>query len=252
MASLNARLRCKGITVLTAMAVFVVFAATALAGDEFKVISTEELKSLMDKKANVVLIDARTPDEYREAHIAGAINIPEKGIEKGVTQLPEERRTPLIFYCNGVKCGKSSRVAKLVAPLGYTDISIYSEGIPVWEERNLPLTTGPGYGKKIETAKLRPAEIDQMIKAGSGDFIIVDVRDTAEFREGHIPGAVNIPAETFATQSGVLPKDKKIVVYCNTGSRSYLAYKKLIGLAYPKIHQALFAEWKEAGLPVAE
>jgi rhodanese-related sulfurtransferase len=80
----------------------------------------------------------------------------------------------------------------------------------------------------------------------------VDVRDEAEFREGHIPTAINIPGETFATKSVILPKEKKIIVYCNSGSRSYLAYRKLIGLAYPKIYQAIFAEWKEAGLPVAK
>jgi len=52
------------------------------------------------------------------------------------------------------------------------------------------------------------------------------VRDASEFKEGHIPTAINIPSETFAAGSGVLPKEKKIIVYCNTGSRSYLAYKK--------------------------
>ncbi|MEN6332145.1 MAG: hypothetical protein ABFD57_09170 [Smithella sp.] len=41
-----------------------------------------------------------------------------------------------------------------------------------------------------------------------------------------------------------------LIIYCNTGSRSYLAYKKLIQLAYPNINQALFAEWKEAGFSV--
>ena len=66
----------------------------------------------------------------------------------------------------------------------------------------------------------------------------------------HIPTAINIPAETFAVKSDVLPKEKKIIVYCNTGSRSYIAYRKLGKLAYPRFYQALFADWKEAKLPV--
>ncbi|MCK9391859.1 MAG: rhodanese-like domain-containing protein, partial [Syntrophales bacterium] len=82
------------------------------------------------------------------------------------------------------------------------------------------------------------------------DFVGVDVRDASQFREGHIPGAINIPSETFAAGSGVLPKEKKIIVYCNTGSRSYLAYKKLIQLAYPNIFQTLLADWKDMGLAV--
>lgn len=70
--------------------------------------------------------------------------------------------------------------------------------------------------------------------------------------EGHIPTAINIPAETFAVKSGVLPKEKKIIVYCNTGSRSYMAYRKLGKQAYPNIYQILFADWKEAKLAVAK
>ncbi|HOI17148.1 MAG TPA: rhodanese-like domain-containing protein [Geobacteraceae bacterium] len=240
-----------GIVALAAIAAVLVFLAPALAAADFAVITTDEVKKFIDQKENVVLIDARTPEEFKEAHIVGSVNIPEKGFEQAAAQLPADKKTLLVFYCNGVKCGKSKRVAQKVAPLGYTAILIYKEGIPVWEERNLPLVTGPGYGKKIETTKLRPNELDSLIKAADSDYVLVDVRDEAEFKEGHIPTAINIPAETLATKSDILPKEKKIIVYCNTGSRSYLAYKKLIGLAYPHIYQALFAEWKEAGLPVA-
>ena len=48
-----------------------------------------------------------------------------------------------------------------------------------------------------------------------------------------------------------LDKEKKIVVYCNSGGRSYGAYRKLMKLGYKKIFQVTFADWKEAGLPFA-
>lgn len=244
-------IRMCSIATLPALAAVLIFYSPVLAAADFAVISTDQLKQFIDQNEKMVLIDARTPAEYQEAHIIGAINIPEKEFEKAKQQLPAEKDALLVFYCNGVKCGKSKRVAKIVQPLGYTNILVYREGIPVWEEREFPLETGPGYGKKIETAKLTPGELDAMIKADDKDFVLVDVRDEAEFREGHIPTAINIPSETFATKSEVLPKEKKIIVYCNTGSRSYLAYKKLISLAYPRIYQTLFADWKEANLPVA-
>ena len=62
--------------------------------------------------------------------------------------------------------------------------------------------------------------------------------------------AINIPVETFAAKSDILPKEKKITVYCNTGGRSYTAYRKLIKLAYPHIFQTMFADWKESGQQV--
>jgi sulfur dioxygenase len=61
---------------------------------------------------------------------------------------------------------------------------------------------------------------------GQGDFII-DVREPDEFGEKHIPGAVNIPAgpSTFppAIDSGIIPKNSRIVAYCRSGNRSTLA-----------------------------
>ena len=54
----------------------------------------------------------------------------------------------------------------------------------------------------------------------------------------------------FAAGSGVLDKEKRIIVYCNSGGRSYNTYRKLQKLAYPKISQAIFADWEIEGLPV--
>ncbi|MGA7828684.1 MAG: rhodanese-like domain-containing protein [Geobacteraceae bacterium] len=240
------------ISVLPALAAVLISFSPALASTDFAVISTDQLKQFIDQKEKMVLIDARTPAEYKEAHIIGAINIPEKQFASAKQKLPAKKDALLIFYCNGVKCGKSTRVAKIVQPLGYTNILVYREGIPVWEERGFPLETGPGYGKKIETSKLSAADLNTMIKSNEKDYLLVDVRDEAEFKEGHIPTAINIPTENFATKSEILPKGKKIIVYCNTGSRSYLAYKKLVALAYPRIYQTLFADWKDAGLPVVK
>ncbi|PKN89046.1 MAG: sulfurtransferase [Deltaproteobacteria bacterium HGW-Deltaproteobacteria-1] len=222
----------------------------AFAQKTYPNINTEELKSMLDKKDKVVLIDSRTQPEYAESHIVTAVNIPDKKLQENLTLLPAEKSSLLVIYCNGVKCGKSKRLAVLLEPLGYTNIRIYLEGIPVWEEKNLPLVTGPDYNKKIEATIIKPVDLKKMIDEERQDFVVVDVRDLAEFKEGHIPGAINIPSENFAAGSGVLPKEKKIIVYCNTGSRSYLAYKKLIQLAYPNINQALLADWKEVGFAV--
>lgn len=236
---------------ITIILLLICFAAAlrAFAGCSYPVIGTEELKSLFETKAEFFLIDSRTEPEYAESHIVKAINISEKNLDKNLALLPRDKSLLLVIYCNGVKCGKSKRLAQKLEALDFRNIRIYLEGIPVWEERNLPLVTGPGYNKKIEATIIKPAELRKLISEKKDNFVLVDVRDPSEYKEGHIPGAISIP-ENFAANSGVLPKEKKIIVYCNTGSRSYLAYKKLIQLAYPDIRQALFAEWKEAGFAV--
>lgn len=217
---------------------------------EHKAVSTEELKSMLDEKKDLVLIDTRTKEEYQEAHIQGALGIPEKSFEGSATLLPPDKNALLVLYCNGVKCGKSKKAAKKAEAMGYMNILIYAEGFPVWEEKGHKIVAGPDHARKVETTKLKPAEIKALLESKSGDVVIVDVRDESEFKEGHIPTAINIPVETFALRSEVLPKQKKIVVYCNTGGRSYNAYRKLMKLAYPSIFQTTYAEWKDAGMTV--
>ena len=223
---------------------------TPAAGKDFRVVSTAELKAMMDGKKDFILVDTRTPEEFREAHIKGAVSIPEKSFENQLALLPADKGALIVLYCNGVKCGKSKKAAKKAEAAGYTNLVIYAEGFPVWEETGFAIVAGPEHAKKIETAKVKPAELKGLIDGKNGDIVIVDVRDEAEFKEGHIPTAINIPVETFALRSEILPKEKKVIVYCNTGGRSYNAYRKLMKLAYPSIAQMTFAEWKAAGMPV--
>ncbi len=221
-------------------------------GDGYALITTGELASLVDADVwDFYLIDARTAGEFEEVHIKGAMNIPQPQFDEYAKQLPGDKGVRLIFYCNGVKCGKSKKAARQAVGKGYTNVFVYAEGMPVWEEKGLPIFKGPAYEAKIQTTVMPPAQLKGLIDSGPGSFTVVDVRDGEEFAEGHIPGSMNIPAGEFASRSGVLDKDRKIIVYCNSGGRSYQAYRKLMKLGYRKIYQAVFADWKEAGLPVA-
>jgi rhodanese-related sulfurtransferase len=49
-----------------------------------------------------------------------------------------------------------------------------------------------------------------------------------------------------------LEKDRRIIVYCNSGGRSYNAYRKLQKLAYPNINQVIYADWEFDGFPVVK
>ena len=69
------------------------------------------------------------------------------------------------------------------------------------------------------------------------DYIILDVRTAEEFKDRHIPGAINIPNETIGTEEiPELPdKDQRILVYCRSGNRSKQASEKLAALGYTNI-----------------
>lgn len=219
--------------------------------DTYNVIDHATLKAKVEAdEHDFLLVDSRNPEEYREAHIPGAINIPQKKMEVQQGLLPSDKGSQIIFYCNGVKCGKSKKAAKKAIELGYSNVWVYAEGMPVWEEMGYSFYKGGDYEKRIETTKISPRELQQFISRESDSIVVVDVRDPEEFKEDHIPGAINLPLQNFAAGSGILDKDKTIVVYCNSGGRSYGAYKKLIKLGYKKIFQAIYADWKGAGLQI--
>jgi rhodanese-related sulfurtransferase len=225
--------------------------AQAATNDQAVIITTDELKAILDTaNAPVVVIDARNPEEYQEVHIKGAINIPASKFREFKHLLPNDKSVKLIFYCNGVKCGKSKRAAQKAAEEGYSNTVVYADGMPVWEEKGYPIYAGPDYEKHIETTTFTPIGLQDLIKKDRAGTIVVDVRDPQEYTEGHIPGAINIPSEIFASKSDVLDKEKKIVVYCNSGGRSYNAYRKLMKLGYENIYQSLYFDWKQQGLPV--
>ncbi len=225
--------------------------ATEKGKESFKTVSSEELKMLIEQNTpGLVVIDARSPEEYRDVHIINAISIPLPKLEKDATLLPASKDARLIFYCNGVKCGKSGKSANIAVDNGYHDVSVYTDGMPVWEEKGYSVFTGPDYDKTVKTSMIKPVVVKALLDNAPATLTVVDVRDAKEFAEGHVPGAVNIPVETFAAGSGVLEKGKQIVVYCNSGGRSYNAYRKLQKLAYPNIAQMLFADWQTEKLPV--
>jgi rhodanese-related sulfurtransferase len=239
------------------LAVLMVLTAAVLAfgaekkQEPFTVVTSEEAKAMIDRReSGLIVIDARTPEEFQEVHINGAVNLPLPVLEKDPSALKFPKDAKLVFYCNGFKCGKSPKAARLAASLGYRNLYVLSEGMPAWEEKGFAIYAGPDYEKKIETTRVSPKELQEMLKSTPTAITLVDVRDANEYAEGHIKGAINISSTQFAALSGGLEKEKKIIVYCNSGGRSYNAYRKLKKMAFSNIAQAIFADWQEAGLPV--
>jgi len=110
--------------------------------------------------------------------------------------------------------------------------------------------------KQVKTidAKTFKATLDQK-SAG----LIVDVREPAEFAEGHVPGAINLPRGQIEFKiwphlgyPDKLDIKKKVTVYCGTGSRSILAAKALqdVKLANVTAVDMKFEEWTKAKYPL--
>lgn len=91
--------------------------------------------------------------------------------------------------------------------------------------------------KTIEDDKNINLTGDKVLKAQKEGALLIDVRENKEYKEGHIKGAIHIFVDNIETEIStyVKEKDKKIVLYCNTGNKSKKAYDKLKKLGYTNI-----------------
>lgn len=120
---------------------------TSLAGAT--VVTAEQARQLMAEGA--VMIDARVANEYVEAHIKGAKNVPYK--EKSakavdydpshdrfdLAKLPADKNAPVIFACNGPECWKSYKAAKAAIKAGYKKVYWLRGGFPEWKAKGYPV-----------------------------------------------------------------------------------------------------------------
>lgn len=64
-----------------------------------RTISTKDLKSKLDKKQGVMVVETLAPERYREAHIPGALNIPPERIKELAPLLLLNKDAEIITYC---------------------------------------------------------------------------------------------------------------------------------------------------------
>ena len=87
-----------------------------------------------------------------------------------------------------------------------------------------------GFLGRLGIKQLSPKEFDQ--KKG---MMILDVRTNKDYERGHIPGAIHVPLSDIGDKIKKLKKDKELVVYCENGSRSIWAIKRLMGMGYKNL-----------------
>jgi len=85
-----------------------------------------------------------------------------------------------------------------------------------------------------------------------GDLVVLDVRSPEEFAAGHVPGAVNIPHDRIAERLSEVPKDKDVVLYCQSGRRAGIAAQVLAEQGYTRLFhlEGDIAAWKANGRPL--
>lgn len=96
--------------------------------DELEEITTVELAERLEEE-DVVLLDVRPEDEFREGHIPRARSVPVDQLEQRLGELPKDRE--IVAYCRGPYCVFSDQAVQTLREAGYRARRL-SEGLPDW------------------------------------------------------------------------------------------------------------------------
>ncbi|MBQ6797559.1 MAG: rhodanese-like domain-containing protein [Clostridia bacterium] len=90
--------------------------------------SQEKAKQLIDS-GDCIILDVRTPEEYNEGHIPGAVLIPDYDIKTKAEQILTDKNALILVYCRSGR--RSKNAARELAALGYTNVKEFG-GIIDW------------------------------------------------------------------------------------------------------------------------
>ena len=95
----------------------------------YRQISMDEAITMMEEESGYIILDVRTPEEFADKHIPGAVNIPNETIvAEEIPELPYKDQLILVYCRSG---NRSKQASEKLAALGYTNVVEFG-GINSW------------------------------------------------------------------------------------------------------------------------
>jgi glyoxylase-like metal-dependent hydrolase (beta-lactamase superfamily II)/rhodanese-related sulfurtransferase len=174
------------------------------------------------QREGALVVDVRTDLQYDEAHIPDAICITARraGFGSKLAWIAEPGQ-PLIFV--GRDDEDAHEAAELASAVGLRDIAgVLAGGMTSWREERLPVES------------VMRMTVDEL--AGRDDIQLLDVRELAEWDDGHVPGSLHTPYHDLgrALPEG-LDEQRPIAAICNSGPRAAVAASLLKRYGYDDV-----------------
>ncbi len=199
----------------------------------------EEVNKL--QQAGALVLDVRAAAAFGAGHAPGSLNIGLGGQFASWAGSLIPPATEIIIVAED-ETGVDEAVTRL-ARVGIESVKGYLEGgIYAWDKAGLPLE---------QTAQMPVDELHSRI-AENGGLQIVDVRRTAEYASGHVPGAVNAPLSHLEETADGFDPQRPTAVVCASGYRSSAGTSILARLGFKEIYNVVggTSGWINASLPV--
>jgi rhodanese-related sulfurtransferase len=103
-------------------------------------VDARQIFDLIDKYPSLVILDNRKEEDFAAGHIEGAARLIDTEVSaETLVKHIAAKDAPVLFYCNGVKCGRAAKATEKAVQLGYTKVFYYALGMDEWNKEGLPL-----------------------------------------------------------------------------------------------------------------
>ncbi len=189
-----------------------------------------------------LLVDARTNDQFDEAHIPGAISASayDTGFGTKVAQIvPSDVEVIVVAASDGYEL----EAAELLASVGLRVRGFLAGGMTAWRSE----------GRQVgRIEQIDPDDLAARLDRGE-EITLLDVRNAREFEAGHIPGSLHIPYGELADRLDEVPDGHPVAALCSGGKRSGLAASILQREGYEgviHVGKGGVGTWQRAGHPI--
>ena len=233
-------------------------------------ITPEELKTLKDNSADLLILDVRTPEEYGRFCIPGGINVPGGDLILWADLLKQKPGTQVIVNCAGRT--RSIIGTAALRRLGLTNVRALKNGTMGWVLAGLELESKPSreappvpddIRDRARALALRLAEEEKIPWISPGDLMrvvrssergvayLIDVRSESEYESGHVQGSMHVPGGQAVqrTDDFIAVRNGKIIFISNESARAVMAaywYKKM-GFPDVSVLREGLCGWLESG-----
>ncbi|MCX6141050.1 MAG: MBL fold metallo-hydrolase [Candidatus Kapabacteria bacterium] len=189
-------------------------------------------------QANRHIIDTRSKVSFAGGHIPGTVNIQNNKAFSNWAGWILNYEEPFVLIAHE---SDLDDIMRKLMRIGLDNVAGYYPNVSDWQDAGNDL------------AELPQIHLDELSASLSDpNVVVIDVRGYSEHEAGHIPGAWNIHAGYLRKSLGEIPRDKNVVISCQSGDRSSIACSVLQREGFTNIRNFPlgFGGWKAAGAPV--
>lgn len=194
-------------------------------------------------RRGAALLDTRSKADYKSKHIPGAVHMEANAQLSNRVGFVLPPDVPIILMLADMNDYR--RVVYSLTRVGYDNIAGYlADSLETWEALGLPTTAR-------DVRDIEPQELNTLLES-SNRPVVIDVRESWEYAQGHIPGARLISLGEFARHTDELDPKQPVAVICASGSRSQSAAALLGQKGFDTVYNVVGGtfNWMQHGLPV--